>query len=173
MNLRCWMKTCALNLLSLFTVYDDVRQVIEAPAVGGTLLLKSLICRHRKYLEMLVPMTMWHIYRAQDLSASWGFCLILVVRQTLEIMDEELLLERILVLGPVKFSLAYSIPMLATHVFYYTQMVISTNSPVEVFVQAVLLVLPEVLMLISKAQKMYRTTASSPTRLTLEANVSV
>ncbi|KDR79195.1 hypothetical protein GALMADRAFT_208650 [Galerina marginata CBS 339.88] len=155
MEIRRWIKSSSLSLLSLFTEYDSVCQAIEAPTFGAEILMKRLIYRNRKAMDMLVPTTMWNIYRGENVSVTWGFCIIFVLKQNLERLSDELLLDQIRTLGPIAFSLVYSIPMTAVYIYYHGEIMRSTESKTLAFSQAALLLFPELLYIAYRIRGMY------------------
>ncbi|KAF4621617.1 hypothetical protein D9613_012607 [Agrocybe pediades] len=112
-------------------------------------------------------MTMWHIYKEQDVSVSWGFCLILVIRQTVHGLDEELIMDRIQYLGPVRFAVVHSVPVVAVYIFYWIQVAVSTRSPLDVLVQAMLFMLPRIFGVVVDARRVWAAKRGSRVRLLL------
>ncbi|KAF8877943.1 hypothetical protein CPB84DRAFT_1794563, partial [Gymnopilus junonius] len=115
----------------------------------------------------------WYIYTAKIPFVSWSFSLILVARQALHGVDEEVILERVHAVGPAVFSLAYSLPILSVHVLYFIEVAYSTNSSIEAVVQALLLLLPDILSILSKIREMSGCIAGLPVRGQLSLTASV
>ena len=73
--------------------------------------------------------------------------------------------ERINAVGPVIFSLAFSLPLYVVHILYIEAVVNSSNSVFKAAIQILLYLLPHILWLISKARQMYaRGLSSRPAR---------
>ncbi|KAF9562049.1 hypothetical protein CPC08DRAFT_393998 [Agrocybe pediades] len=167
-------EACGLFLLSLFTDYNLLSQLTEdaANGPGRRAVVKRFAQQQRRALEILIPMTMWHIYKEQDVSVSWGFCLILVIRQTVHGLDEELIMDRIQYLGPVRFAVVHSVPVVAVYIFYWIQVAVSTRSPLEVLVQAMLFMLPRILGVVVDARKAWAAKRGRTGRLLLIGSLS-